>query len=141
MMDIKEALEKKSNLAILLKVKEYKSTFISVLKTRSKIQISLHKLFLDAPLDVKEAVVVYCLRRDKIAHSILKNYANRYFVSADYTHRLNVKKLKIKGEFFDLIAIGPKWIEGCYCIPDAALKKALERLTKIYKHILIQSIL
>ncbi len=102
MMDIKEALEKKSNLAILLRVKEYKSTFISVLKTKSKIQISLHKLFLDAPLDVKEAVVVYCLRRDKIAHRILKNYANRYFVSADYTHRLNVKKLKIKGEFFDL---------------------------------------
>ncbi|NGX32662.1 MAG: hypothetical protein K1060chlam4_00712 [Candidatus Anoxychlamydiales bacterium] len=101
-MDIKEALEKKSNLAISLRVKEYKSTFISVLKTRSKIQISLHKLFLDAPDNVKEAVVVYCLRRDKIAHRILKNYANRYFVSADYTHRLNVKKLKIKGEFFDL---------------------------------------
>ena len=33
------------------------------------------------------------------------------------------EKAQIEGEFFDLIAIGPKWIEGCYCIPDAALKK------------------
>lgn len=49
------------------------------------------------------------------------------------------EKALFEGEFFDFIAIGPKWIEGCYCIPDAALKKALERLTKIYKHILIDS--
>ena len=28
---------------------------------------------------------------------------------------------------------------GCYCLPDAALKAALERLTKNYKYILIDS--
>lgn len=44
-----------------------------------------------------------------------------------------------EGEHFDLIAVGPKWIEGCYCLPDAALKRALERLTKTYKHILVDS--
>ena len=44
-----------------------------------------------------------------------------------------------EGEDFDLMAIGPKWIEGCYCLPDAALKTALERLTKNYKYILIDS--
>ena len=44
-----------------------------------------------------------------------------------------------EGEDFDLMAIGPKWIEGCYCLPDAALKAALERLTKNYKYILIDS--
>lgn len=44
-----------------------------------------------------------------------------------------------EGEHFDLMAIGPKWIEGCYCLPDAALKRALERLTKTYRYILIDS--
>ncbi len=44
-----------------------------------------------------------------------------------------------EGEFFDLVAIGTKFIEGCYCLPDAALKKALEGLTKTYKYILIDS--
>jgi len=44
-----------------------------------------------------------------------------------------------EGKYFDLMAIGPKWIEGCYCLPDAALKGALGRLIKTYKHILIDS--
>ena len=44
-----------------------------------------------------------------------------------------------EGEYFDLIAVGTKFIEGCYCLPDAALKKALESLTKTYKFVLIDS--
>jgi len=44
-----------------------------------------------------------------------------------------------EGEHFDLIAIGPKWIEGCYCLPNAALKNASEHLTKTYKHVIIDS--
>jgi CO dehydrogenase maturation factor len=44
-----------------------------------------------------------------------------------------------EGEYFDLIAIGPKWVEGCYCLPNEALKGALERLTKNYTYIIIDS--
>lgn len=44
-----------------------------------------------------------------------------------------------EGNSFDLIAVGTKFIEGCYCLPDAALKKALERLTKTYTHVLVDS--
>lgn len=44
-----------------------------------------------------------------------------------------------EGEYFDLIAIGPKWVEGCYCLPNAALKGALEKITKIYKDVVIDS--
>ena len=44
-----------------------------------------------------------------------------------------------EGECFDLLVIGPKWIEGCYCLPDAALKKALKTLTKAYKYALIDA--
>ncbi|HNX17873.1 MAG TPA: AAA family ATPase [Methanoregula sp.] len=44
-----------------------------------------------------------------------------------------------EGEGFDLIAVGTKWIEGCYCMPDAALKGALESLTKNYQYVLIDS--
>lgn len=44
-----------------------------------------------------------------------------------------------EGEYFDLMAVGPKWIEGCYCLPDAALKNALQKLTKNYQFVLIDS--
>lgn len=44
-----------------------------------------------------------------------------------------------EGDSFDLIAVGTKFVEGCYCLPDAAVKKALENLTKTYKHVLVDS--
>ncbi len=44
-----------------------------------------------------------------------------------------------EGNFFDFMAIGTKFIEGCYCLPNTALKNALEGLTKSYKYVLIDS--
>lgn len=44
-----------------------------------------------------------------------------------------------EGDFFDLIALGTKWVEGCYCLPNAALKGALESVAKNYEYILIDS--
>jgi len=44
-----------------------------------------------------------------------------------------------EGENFDVIALGTKWVEGCYCMPNAALKGALESMTKNYKYVLIDS--
>jgi CO dehydrogenase maturation factor len=40
---------------------------------------------------------------------------------------------------FDFLALGTKWVEGCYCMPNSALKGALESLTKNYKYVLIDS--
>lgn len=40
---------------------------------------------------------------------------------------------------FDFLNIGTKWVEGCYCLPNAALKKALEGLTRNYYHVLMDS--
>jgi CO dehydrogenase maturation factor len=44
-----------------------------------------------------------------------------------------------EGDAFDLIAVGTKWVEGCYCLPDAALKGALQSLAKSYRYVLIDS--
>jgi CO dehydrogenase maturation factor len=40
---------------------------------------------------------------------------------------------------FDFISVGTKWVEGCYCMPNSALKAALESLTKNYKYVLVDS--
>ncbi|KUG20347.1 co dehydrogenase accessory protein cooc (nickel insertion) [hydrocarbon metagenome] len=44
-----------------------------------------------------------------------------------------------EGDSFDLIAVGTKWVEGCYCLPDAALKGALGTIVKNYRYVLIDS--
>jgi CO dehydrogenase maturation factor len=40
---------------------------------------------------------------------------------------------------FDFLGLGTKWVEGCYCMPNSALKGALESLTKNYAYVLIDS--
>ncbi len=40
---------------------------------------------------------------------------------------------------FDFLGVGTKWVEGCYCMPNSALKGALESLTKNYEFVLIDS--
>ena len=44
-----------------------------------------------------------------------------------------------EGENFDLMAVGEKWVEGCYCLPNASLKNALENITKVYSAVIIDS--
>jgi CO dehydrogenase maturation factor len=44
-----------------------------------------------------------------------------------------------ESESFDFMSVGTKWVEGCYCMPNSALKAALESLTKNYKYVLIDS--
>jgi CO dehydrogenase maturation factor len=44
-----------------------------------------------------------------------------------------------EGDRFDFMSVGTKWVEGCYCMPNTALKAALEHLTKTYKYVLIDS--
>jgi len=40
---------------------------------------------------------------------------------------------------FDFMAVGNKWVEGCYCMPNSALKGALESLSKNYKYVIVDS--
>ena len=35
-----------------------------------------------------------------------------------------------EGDHFDFMSVGTKWVEGCYCMPNSALKAALEHLDK-----------
>jgi len=44
-----------------------------------------------------------------------------------------------EGKYFDLISLGVKWAEGCYCQPNNILKGVVEKLEKSYDYVLIDS--
>jgi len=44
-----------------------------------------------------------------------------------------------EGKSFDLMAIGTKWKEGCYCLPNDVLKRIIPAITKTYNYTLIDS--
>ena len=41
--------------------------------------------------------------------------------------------------FFDFIAVGTKWSEGCYCVPDRALGRIIERWSTNYDYVVVDS--
>jgi CO dehydrogenase maturation factor len=51
---------------------------------------------------------------------------------------LNLKGL-YEGGAFDLICLGTKWTEGCYCRPNFLLKEIIDGLSKSYNYVLIDS--
>lgn len=58
------------------------------------------------------------------------------------TQRIESKLLSegmYESKDFDFMSVGTKWVEGCYCMPNTALKAALESLTKNYKYVIIDS--
>ena len=44
-----------------------------------------------------------------------------------------------RGEEFDLVTLGTKWSEGCYCLEDNSLKAIIPKLIKGYKSVVIDS--
>lgn len=41
--------------------------------------------------------------------------------------------------YFDFLAVGTKWIEGCYCLPDHALGQIMDKWSTNYQYVLIDS--
>lgn len=60
---------------------------------------------------------------------------------ASPVERLEPKILEkvFEGDLFDLIVIGAKWKEGCYCMPNNLLKKIIPTIAANYEYILIDS--
>jgi CO dehydrogenase maturation factor len=44
-----------------------------------------------------------------------------------------------EGEGFDLLTLGVKWGEGCYCTPNKAMRIALDMMLRSYRHVIIDS--
>jgi CO dehydrogenase maturation factor len=125
-----------------------KSTFIA-LATRHLIEVGETPILLvdvDPDQNLGEMVGVDLKEQGKktISELLLETFIERggTTVGVPPSERIESRIWErglYEGEFFDLISIGTKFVEGCYCLPDAALKKALEGLTKTYRHVIVDS--
>lgn len=61
------------------------------------------------------------------------------FSLAEKIEYLINQKALYEGKDFDLLSIGTKWTEGCYCQPNNILKGLIAGLAKNYDYVLIDS--
>jgi CO dehydrogenase maturation factor len=105
-------------------------------------------LLVDADPDQNLAEMVGIEMRDAGKYTIAELLVSTFIekggttVGVPPTERIESKiweKGLFESDSFDFMSVGTKWVEGCYCMPNSALKGALASLTKNYKYVLIDS--
>jgi CO dehydrogenase maturation factor len=125
-----------------------KSSFVSLMAKCFIENDQAPLLLVDADPDqnLSDMIGVDLLAEGKstIAELLVKTFIKKggTTVGVPPTERIE-SKIWAEGLFesdnFDFIALGTKWVEGCYCMPNSALKGALGSLIKNYEYVLIDS--
>ena len=77
---------------------ENRRSYLSYLKQKTSISLRLHRLFLEAPSPVLEALMVSILKKNKEASIIVRQMAHLYFSQT----RVASSNLESKGKVYDL---------------------------------------
>ncbi|NGX56558.1 MAG: hypothetical protein K1060chlam5_00801 [Candidatus Anoxychlamydiales bacterium] len=99
---ITDKIKKRTKKEFYIRAKEYKSTYISVIRNQKLIKLSLHKLFLNAPENIIENIVNFTLKKEKEDYIEIKKYAHEYFSKIDYSKRIDDTKLSFIGKTYNL---------------------------------------
>ena len=84
-------------------INDNRSVFLRFIsKKRKDIHISLHRLFLLAPEGIIQAIIGYIEKDSTKALAKLRSYATQRLMQIDYSQKLNTKKLKPHGQYYNL---------------------------------------
>jgi len=85
-----------------LKINDNRSTMVSVKWEPDATKVSLHRMFLSAPFDIRYALAKYLRGDDKSLDPAVKAYIEHAMPLMDYAKRLDVSLLETSGCVYDL---------------------------------------
>jgi len=99
---LQRQLENSSGLKLKLKINDNRSTMLSVKWEPDCTKVSLHRIFLEAPQNVMDALACYLKRKDKIISPSVKAFIEDNLKNLDYSHLLNPAKIYSHGNVYNL---------------------------------------
>lgn len=99
---LQKKLEDKSGLKLKLKINNNRSTMLSVKWEPDCTKVSLHKMFLDAPRNVMDALACYLKQEDKNIAPTVKAFIEDNLKNLDYSETLDQSKLYSQGNVYNL---------------------------------------
>ena len=90
---IQKKLENQSGLKLKLKINDNRSTMLSVKWEPDHAKVSLHRMFLEAPRNVMDALVCYIKQEDKNIDRTVKAFIEDKLKDLNYSHVLDQSKL------------------------------------------------
>ncbi len=91
-----------------LVINDNRQTLLSVKWDPEATKISMHRMFLEAPQNVMDALACYIKREHKSVAVEIKEFIESNFARYDYSHLVDPKKLCVVGSVFNLKAIYDK---------------------------------
>lgn len=103
-----EKLERGSEKKIKLKINDNRMTMLSVKWEPEYTKVSLHRMFLKAPVEVMRSIGSYIRREQPAIDPTVKAYIENNIRRLDYSVDLDKTKLSTKGDVYNLQAIFDK---------------------------------
>jgi hypothetical protein len=101
-LTFQQQLEESAGIKLQIKINDNRSTMLSVKWTPDFTKVSLHRMFLQAPQNVMQALACYLSGADKKIALSIKAFIEDNIQKLDYTHELDLSLLQTKGRFYDL---------------------------------------
>lgn len=97
-----EQLESSAGIKLRLKINDNRSTMLSVKWEPDYTKVSLHRMFLEAPKNIMQALACYLNGEHKKLDPSIKAYIEHNLQKLDYSHELDLSQLEVKGRVYDL---------------------------------------
>ena len=97
-----QELENTAGVKLQLKINDNRSTMLSVRWGSDYTKVSLHRMFLEAPENIMQALACYIRQEHKNIHPKVKAFIEDGLKQLDYSHELDHTKLHVQGNIYNL---------------------------------------
>lgn len=97
-----EEIKKRMKTPVIFRINDNRTTMLSVKWESHCTKVSMHRIFLDAPKEVQEAVKNHVTTVNSSAGPIVRAYIQKKIQELDYSEILNDERLISKGVIYDL---------------------------------------
>lgn len=101
-LSFQKQLENSLGMKLHLKINDNRSTMLNVKWEPDCTRVSMHRMFLQAPQNVMQALACYLKGDDRKLAPSIKAYIEDTLQKMDYTHQLDLTQLETKGFYYNL---------------------------------------
>lgn len=101
-IDFQRELENSSGVKLKLKIKDYRSRMLSVRWEPDCTQVSLHRMFLQAPKNIMQSLACFIKKEEKVIPANIKYFIEDNVKNLSLTHLIDKEKLSTQGSVYNL---------------------------------------
>lgn len=100
--NLQKQLQKPSGKKVKLTINDNRSTMLSIKWEPDCTKVSLHRIFLEAPQNVMQALACYIRKEEKSISPSVKAYIEEGLRKLDYSHEIDLHSLQHQGKVYNL---------------------------------------